>query len=59
MTGSAHTLLTPYWAAVLGKKKMSARQISPRGGQLFCELQGERVMIGGEAATYLAGKIFV
>ena len=59
VTGSAHTLLTPYWAAVLGKKKMSARQISSRGGQLFCELQGERVMIGGEAATYLSGKIFV
>ena len=59
VTGSAHTLLTPYWAAVLGKKKMSARQISSRGGQLLCELHGERVMIGGEAAIYLAGKIYV
>ena len=59
VTGSAHTLLTPYWEAALSKKKMLARQISARGGQLFCELHGDRVMIGGEAVTYLVGKIYV
>ncbi len=59
VTGSAHTLLTPYWSAALGKLKLSARQISQRGGQLFCELHGERVLIGGEAVTYLAGEIYI
>lgn len=59
VTGSAHTLLTPYWAGRLGRKKLSARQISSRGGDLFCELVGDRVEISGEAKTFLQGEIII
>lgn len=59
VTGSAHTKLIPYWAKRLSKNKMVAKQISKRGGLLFCELKGERVSIGGEAQLYLKGKIWV
>ena len=57
VTGSAHCTLIPYWARRLGKVKLFARQISPRGGELFCELAGERVRIGGKAVLYLRGEI--
>lgn len=57
VTGSAHSTLIPYWAARLGKKKMFARQISKRGGELFCELAGDRVLIGGKAVLYNRGHI--
>ena len=57
VTGSAHCTLIPYWAARLGKNKLSARQISRRGGELFCELTGDRVLIGGKAVLYLRGEI--
>lgn len=57
VTGSAHTTLTPYWAAQLGKKKLSAQQLSKRGGRLICELQGDRTLISGQAITYLTGSI--
>ena len=57
VTGSAHCTLIPYWAQRLGKTKMFARQISARGGELFCELAGERVHIGGKAVLYLHGEI--
>jgi PhzF family phenazine biosynthesis protein len=57
VTGSAHTSLTPYWARVLGKKQLSARQLSSRGGELFCVDRGERVEISGYAVTYLKGEI--
>ncbi len=59
VTGSAHTTLTPYWSEVLGKKKLTARQVSPRGGELVCEDLGERVKISGRAVTYLVGEIFL
>jgi PhzF family phenazine biosynthesis protein len=59
VTGSAHTSLIPYWAERLGKKKMFARQLSQRGGELFCEALGERVLISGNAVTYLTGKIYL
>ncbi len=59
VTGSAHTLLTPYWAGRLGKNMLSARQISARGGELFCELVGDRVEISGEAKTFLQGEIMI
>lgn len=59
VTGSAHTLLTPLWAKKLGKKKLSARQLSQRGGMLTCELRGKRVRLGGQAVTYLAGQILL
>lgn len=57
VTGSAHCTLIPYWAARLGKNKMFARQASQRGGELFCELAGDRVHIGGKAVLYLRGEI--
>jgi predicted PhzF superfamily epimerase YddE/YHI9 len=59
VTGSAHCTLIPYWAEKLGKNELFARQISPRGGDLFCELRGDRVRIGGYAALYLKGEIYV
>jgi PhzF family phenazine biosynthesis protein len=57
VTGAAHCVLTPYWAQRLGKTSMRARQLSKRGGELFVEHRGERVRIGGRAATYLEGTI--
>ncbi|QNH61020.1 PhzF family phenazine biosynthesis protein [Hymenobacter sediminicola] len=59
VTGSAHTTLIPYWAARLGKTTLKARQVSARGGELWCELLEERVHISGYAVTYLRGEIEV
>jgi PhzF family phenazine biosynthesis protein len=59
VTGSAHCLLTPYWAGVLGKRELHALQISSRGGELFCSDRGERVLIAGRAVKYLEGFISV
>ena len=56
-TGSSHCTLIPYWAARLGKTRLHARQVSPRGGEFFCQLAGERVQIGGKAVQYLCGEI--
>ena len=57
VTGSAHTILIPYWGRRLNKMSMRALQISARGGELHCEWRGERVLIGGRAVTYLKGTI--
>jgi PhzF family phenazine biosynthesis protein len=57
VTGSSHCTLIPYWAKRLGKAKLSARQLSARGGELFCSLVGERVKIGGQAVTYMKGDL--
>lgn len=59
VTGSAHCNLIPYWAEKLGKTEMFARQVSARGGELYCELKGDRVKIGGNAVLYLKGEIYV
>ncbi len=59
VTGAIHCSLIPYWAEELGKKEMYARQVSERGGELFCELAGDRVKIGGNAVTFLKGEIYV
>jgi predicted PhzF superfamily epimerase YddE/YHI9 len=59
VTGSAHTSLIPYWSRRLGKKKLFARQVSRRGGELWCEDRGARVGIGGRAVKYLEGQITV
>jgi len=59
VTGRAHCTLIPYWAARLGKTKMFARQVSPRGGELWCEDRGDRVTIAGRAVKYLEGTIVV
>ncbi len=57
VTGSAHCTLTPYWAARLGKPALRARQVSHRGGELFCELAGDRVLIGGQARLVITGTL--
>lgn len=57
VTGSAHCTLIPYWAEQLGKTTLHARQIGPRGGELFCKLNGDRVEIAGRAALFLRGTI--
>jgi PhzF family phenazine biosynthesis protein len=55
VTGSAHCTLIPYWAKRLGKTKLHARQLSRRGGELWCEDLGARVRMSGRAVTYLTG----
>jgi PhzF family phenazine biosynthesis protein len=57
VTGSAHTVLVPYWANELGKTRLSAIQLSKRRGYLNCELQKDRVLMSGQAFTYLVGEI--
>ncbi|MDR3476886.1 MAG: PhzF family phenazine biosynthesis protein [Gammaproteobacteria bacterium] len=59
ITGSSHCLLIPYWANRLNKIKLHAYQISPRGGELFCELSADRVLISGRAVMYLQGNIVI
>ena len=59
VTGSAYTQLVPYWAQRLGKHRFQARQESPRGGDVRCELAGDRVLISGKAVKYLEGMIEV
>jgi PhzF family phenazine biosynthesis protein len=59
VTGSAHCTLIPYWAGRLGKTKLFARQVSRRGGELWCEHRGDRVTIAGRAVKYLEGTIVV
>lgn len=57
VTGSAHCDLTPYWAARLGRASLLARQVSRRGGELRCTLDGDRVRIAGSVVPYLEGEI--
>ena len=59
VTGSAHCSLIPYWSKRLGKKKLHAYQVSPRGGELWCEDRGERVTISGKAVRFFEGTIFL
>jgi len=57
VTGFAHCILTPFWAERLNKKLMTARQVSKRGGMLFCTPDMDRVLIAGKCALYLRGVI--
>lgn len=59
VTGSSHTMLIPYWSEKLGKTAMFARQISARGGDVRCELKGDRVLMSGQASLYLKGTVFL
>jgi PhzF family phenazine biosynthesis protein len=59
VTGSAHCMLVPFWAGRLERASLRARQISARGGELWCELRGDRVKIAGHAALYLQGTITI
>lgn len=59
VTGSAHCALTPYWSEKLGKKALSARQVSKRGGDILCELKGNRVLLAGHAVTFMEAEIYI
>ena len=59
VTGSAHCVLAPYWADRLGRKRLRARQISARGGDLVVEDRGRRVSIEGEAVIVVRGELFL
>jgi PhzF family phenazine biosynthesis protein len=57
VTGSAHCKLIPYWARRLGQTRLFARQVSARGGELWCEDRGPRVSIAGHGVIYLEGMV--
>ena len=59
VTGSAHCELAPYWAARFGRNVLRARQVSRRGGDVLCELRGDRVILSGRAATFMEADIFI
>jgi PhzF family phenazine biosynthesis protein len=59
VTGSAHCCLGPYWAPKLGKSEMTAYQASPRGGVLRVCVQGERVLLSGQAVTVLKAEVVI
>ncbi len=59
VTGSAHCALMPYWTERLGKSRLYARQLSERGGELWCEMAGDRVIIKGNAVLTLRGTLQV
>lgn len=59
VTGSIHSALVPYWSNRLKKSKIHAYQASQKGGDLFCEYPGKRVLIGGYAVKYLTGMISI
>lgn len=59
VTGSAHCELTPYWADRLGRTSLHARQVSSRGGELFCELKNDRVLISGRCALFMKGTVML
>ncbi len=59
VTGSTHCSLTPYWAQRLGKSILHARQVSQRGGELWCEVAGDRVVIKGKAVLTLRGSLLM
>jgi predicted PhzF superfamily epimerase YddE/YHI9 len=59
VTGSAHCNIIPYWSGKLGKAKLFARQLSPRGGALHCELAGDRVLMSGKCVLFLKGEIYL
>jgi PhzF family phenazine biosynthesis protein len=59
VTGSSFTQLAPYWVNRLGKNPLRAKQVSARGGEVICEVQGDRVLISGHAVPYLEGEISI
>jgi len=58
ITGSIHCSLIPYWGNRLGKTQLYAKQVSNRGGELWCEAQQDRVIISGCAVRYFEGEIY-
>lgn len=58
-TGSSHAALTPFWADKLGKTKMTAHQLSRRGGKFICEMDGDKILLSGSARTVAEGSLFL
>lgn len=59
VTGSAHSQLIPFWSEKLNKTKLHALQLSKRGGEIWCELKGNRVIMKGKAVFYMKGEIYL
>lgn len=59
VTGSAHTTMAPWWSEQVGRNRLTAAQLSRRGGLVTCEVKGDRVILGGKAVTFLHGTIEV
>ena len=59
VTGSSHTALAPYWARRLKKDTFTAQQISKRGGEVLCQLDGDRVRLSGRAVLYMKGEVYL
>jgi len=59
VTGAAHTVLAPYGAKVLKKDDLHARQVSKRGGDVYCRMQGDRVQLSGHAVLYMKGEAYI
>ena len=59
VTGSAHSVIVPYWAERLGRDAFSAWQASERGGRLSCRLDGDRVVLGGRCVTVIEGSFLL
>ncbi len=59
VTGSAHCNIVPYWSHKSGKTKLFCQQLSPRHGDLHCELVGDRVLMSGRCVLFLKGEIYV
>jgi len=57
VTGSAHCMIAPYWAERLGKTSIHARQVSKRGGDLYCAIDGDRIRLSGQAVQFMSGQI--
>lgn len=57
VTGSAHCQLAPYWSHKLHKARLTARQLSERGGEIFCEVKGNRVFLTGSSTAFMESKI--
>ena len=59
VTGSVHCMIAPYWASRLGKSSIDAYQASARGGEMVCELKGERVILLGKAALFSVSELML
>ncbi len=59
VTGAAHAVMTPYWSTRLGREDLTAYQASARGGQLTCQLNGDRVLLGGRCFTVIEGSFLL
>ena len=57
VTGSAHCSSAPFWAERLGKNQLHAKQLSARGGDIYCQVMPDHVRVSGAAVTYLRGKV--